>query len=309
MAKISIQYPSSFLSEYTYNCGDISFDVTKERKTQWLVLIDLLEKFKEICERHNLQWWADGGTLLGAVRHKGFIPWDDDIDIIMPRKDYEEYIRYASEELEEPYFNCCIQSDPLFRKMFSRLRNTSTTFISTSQDMNYRFCQGIFIDIFPLDNYPLNNAGFSLVANFISYQQTISSIRSIKGLKDPTNIDGFANEIKNIVRNYYDKANIINKMHADKYCTYSTCTVTKRYFKTCKYYVGYEEVPFEFTTIRIPIHAEECCKEQFGKDFMTPIKAKSNHSCKLLDLDNPYTMYLNLKKKYPSYPDYKPHFK
>ena len=67
------------------------------------VMVDILIEIDRICATHNIEYWIDYGTLLGAVRHKGFIPWDDDIDIVMPRKEYNRFIKIAQEELSDAY--------------------------------------------------------------------------------------------------------------------------------------------------------------------------------------------------------------
>ena len=75
------------------------------------VELDLLAEFDRVCRKHGLTYFVDSGTLLGAVRHKGFIPWDDDIDLIMQREDYERLVQIAAQEFQHPYFF----SDSLFR--------------------------------------------------------------------------------------------------------------------------------------------------------------------------------------------------
>ena len=98
MVPLELEIPESFYQPEERS----NYLVTAERKQLWAVHLDLLNKFQEICKRHNLKYWADGGTLLGAVRHQGFIPWDDDIDIVMLRDDFNKFIDFAQEELNYP---------------------------------------------------------------------------------------------------------------------------------------------------------------------------------------------------------------
>lgn len=128
-----------------------SYMVTAKMKKVWAVQLDLLRVFKEFCENHQLRYFLWSGTLLGAVRHKGFIPWDDDIDVAMPRKDYEAFKRLAAAELEEPYALHTNENDPgVFRGSMCRLRNSNTTGVEYP-DIE-RLCNwGIWIDILALD--------------------------------------------------------------------------------------------------------------------------------------------------------------
>ena len=79
------------------------FYIMGELKRVWAAQLKALEEIDKVCKRHNLKWFADCGTLLGTIRHKGYIPWDDDLDICMLRDDYEKFRIYAKEELPEGY--------------------------------------------------------------------------------------------------------------------------------------------------------------------------------------------------------------
>lgn len=127
------------------------FVVTEKRKKVWAAEMEILEKFDEVCRKHNLTYFAYYGTLLGAVRHHGFIPWDDDIDVAMLRDDYERLKLIASEEFREPYFFQSAYTDEMVWP-FSKVRDSRTTAVEFLDMPNLH--QGMFIDIFPLDDIP-----------------------------------------------------------------------------------------------------------------------------------------------------------
>ena len=124
-------------------------------KKVWSVEVDLLQKFIDVCNRHNLTYFAIGGTLLGAARHNGFIPWDDDVDIAMPRMDYIRLQQLAQSEFKFPYFfqTPVTERNARFFRPHAQLRNSMTTGYIAA-DANKRINKGIFIDIFPLDELP-----------------------------------------------------------------------------------------------------------------------------------------------------------
>ncbi|MBR2670362.1 MAG: LicD family protein [Solobacterium sp.] len=126
----------------------------KEVKRIHEIQLDMYKKFREVCQKYGLRYFAVHGTLLGAVRHHGFIPWDDDMDLAMPREDYDKLTKIASAEFGEPYFFQTPENDPeCFYGGYGKLRNENTTAIEW-QNQGHRCHQGIWIDIFPLDHLP-----------------------------------------------------------------------------------------------------------------------------------------------------------
>lgn len=115
--------------------------------------LEILKEFIRICKENNLQYYLVGGTCLGAVRHKGFIPWDDDIDVAMPRKDYDKFIT-LQDQMKKPYFIQTYKSDKNYIYNFAKVRDSSTTFVENffaCSQMNH----GVWIDVFPLDGMSL----------------------------------------------------------------------------------------------------------------------------------------------------------
>lgn len=112
--------------------------------------LDLLKEFIKVCDKHNLKWFLIGGSTLGAIRHKGFIPWDDDIDLGMPREDYDKFMELQYEFEGTPFFIQNFKSDPCYIYNYGKLRDSSTTFIENFYK-NHRINHGIWLDIFPID--------------------------------------------------------------------------------------------------------------------------------------------------------------
>ncbi|TRX66235.1 phosphorylcholine transferase LicD [Carboxylicivirga sp. M1479] len=116
-----------------------------------LVLLEMIRIVDEICREHDIKYWLTGGTLLGAIRHKGFIPWDDDADLAMSRKDYEKFLKIAPTKLPYGLFFQSAKTDSK-RTKWVRIRDDySTINLKNEQGKNYTYHKGIFLDIFPYD--------------------------------------------------------------------------------------------------------------------------------------------------------------
>ena len=114
-------------------------------------ILSIFLEFEKVCVQHNLQFYLSAGTLLGAIRHKGFIPWDDDMDVVMPRKDYELLIKHSDEWFSYPYELDCKEKTDNYPLRFAKVYDASTTMYS-KKSPNY--VGGVFVDIFPLDGLP-----------------------------------------------------------------------------------------------------------------------------------------------------------
>lgn len=117
--------------------------------------LDILCEIDRVCKKNDIKYFIMYGTLLGAVRHKGFIPWDDDIDIAMPIEDYERFLKIASKELRSKYIIDHIENNKKYYLPFAKIKNIKTTFIEKNA-VNYDGNNGIWVDIFPYYNYKIN---------------------------------------------------------------------------------------------------------------------------------------------------------
>ncbi len=160
-------------------------DLKDLRKAQ-LIMLDMLKEFDSICSEHNLRYWLDSGTLLGAVRHKGFIPWDDDIDISMPIEDYNKFLEIASNELSEDIFLQTKQSDREFKFDYAKLRSNRASIVEfheKNREVNYH--QGVFVDIFPMITIEKTQENINL------YEELFKELRanSAISLHTPNGVD------------------------------------------------------------------------------------------------------------------------
>lgn len=272
--------------------------------------LEILNAFTKVCEEHGLRYFADGGTAIGAVRHKGFIPWDDDIDVLMPREDYD---KLAS--LKEPfgknskYFIQTYKTDPCYPLHFMKIRDSSTTFIEnvyTAIRMNH----GVWIDIFPLDNYkrkdkPIPESSWrpSFILSWATMFYSFFFCFRRKFHKKTFFRDLGLNFIAllffwtGIFHYPYHLFEAFMKRHKNKDTKYLTSYCTnypshniflKEWFKKPI------KVPFEDSYVYIANGNHEYLTYLFG-DYMTPPpvdKQIGHHYNKGLDLTKPYTEYV-----------------
>lgn len=284
-------------------CG---FRVTTKMKKVFKVQLDMLEVVQDICKRHGLHYLLCGGSLLGAVRHKGYIPWDDDIDISMLRPDYDKFVKIANEELKPPYFLQTTLSDPNCDITFAKLRNSNTTAIVPGLlDRQGAINQGVFIDIFPVDGVPNNHTSYRrqiMVLNFLS---------TILGYAHMTYNPGGLRAVKKLLLKIVFKVvglrricewreSILRKYGVDEckksgqisFFGLNTCTnLPIRYFRDAV------EVPFEYLYVRIPRECDAVLTAQYG-DWHKIVKGTQYHGGLYFDPECPYEETLKKGIKY-----------
>lgn len=116
--------------------------------------LSILCAIHDICERNNIDYWLDGGTCLGAVRHGGFIPWDDDIDIAIREEDLPHFAEAAKRELPDGLFLQTKETDPTFPHPMMKIRDKNSLLVEFNDDFTKDYQKGLFVDIFPMTSYP-----------------------------------------------------------------------------------------------------------------------------------------------------------
>ena len=117
-------------------------------------ILDIFLVVKNICERHGLTYYAIGGTCIGAVRHNGFIPWDDDLDIAVPIEDWDEFWKIMKAELPPYYKVYCGNNIKHYRYVFNKIHDSRTSFIEKAEEKYIDAYKGIFIDVMPIAGIP-----------------------------------------------------------------------------------------------------------------------------------------------------------
>lgn len=151
--------------------------------------LDILCEVRDICNRNNIEYWLDGGTFLGAVRHGGFIPWDDDIDICIREEDTKRFMEVMQRELPNNLFLQTSETDPSYQSTIMKIRENNSFLVEFCDDFNRDYHKGIYIDVFPMTDYPNVSKTFCHAvtagyckANSILNKQHLYSWRSVAEL-------------------------------------------------------------------------------------------------------------------------------
>lgn len=170
---------------------DTSQTLKKLQETE----LEILDEISDLCTKHDITWWLDSGTALGARRHHGFIPWDDDIDIGMLRKDYDLFCKLAPKELPPEYSFHNARLENNFAPLFSKIWKEGTKF-TTQETLDANCSQGIFVDIFPYDYINTSIKG-KLAKKKMIYAQRLSYIYHSPNVKVPGK--GFVGQIQKLL--------------------------------------------------------------------------------------------------------------
>ena len=286
---------AEFKEEYFVGEYREGFFVERKMKHAWAAQIEVLEVLDQICRKHKIQYFADWGTLLGAVRHQGFIPWDDDIDIAMKREDYQRFLSVFSQEKPKEYCLKSIYTEEEWSHSLSRITNGREIRFDEKHLKRYHGCPYIVgIDIFPLDYIPRNNEAevqLGIVKAIMDLLLVIELQKQEVRKREDKEQEDAITEIEKICGiSINRKGNIenqllrlLNKVSAlygeeeSEELTFMADGCINKNSKFRKEWYGESIlVPFENIMIPIPRGYDEILKVMYG-DYMTPIQNKQSH--------------------------------
>lgn len=255
-----------------------------------LHILGNLMALDKVCREHQLRYFIVAGTMLGAVRHKGFIPWDDDLDVGMPRKDYDQLMAHAKEWMPAPYEVVAYETDSTYPLPFAKIQDASTTLI---ERMHLKYLGGVYIDVFPLDGMTSNpiKRQWHLMRYFY-YKRIIYFL-----CRDPyKHGHGPSSWIPLLCRKFYTLPGVQGAMQKlQKAYDYDTADLIidhdfgKRGIMPRHVYGQPTPIEFEGKTVMGVQQAHEYLTHLYG-DYMVipPGDKQKQHNFHLLDLNTPY---------------------
>lgn len=283
-----IKYPDNYFQAETRN----GFYIEEKMKRAWAAQIEVLDEIRRVCEILNIPFFADWGTLLGAVRHKGFIPWDDDLDIGMLRNDYSRFLNEAP-PLFDKYFELkSLYNDPTHDNV--KCRVISGRHMNFDKDYLNRFhnCPYVVgIDIFPIDYIPRDKDACNNQLHMIELVLSAASSIPENPPYDSSVIE-LLDSIENTFNIKFDRNNRpfheLKKLadilcaacppdEADEVCSMIDLAGGWNYHIPVEMYSRTINMPFETTTIPVPVGYDKLLRTKYGDDYMTPIQRSSSH--------------------------------
>lgn len=261
------------------------------------IMLEMLMKLDQICKKHSIPYMLFAGSMLGAVRHRGFIPWDDDLDVVMLRDAYERFLEVAPCELEDPYFLQREFSDhwPVF---FTKLRKNGTACIEKHIPHDPKLHQGIYIDIFPCDNLYDNRLLRGL--QFIASKVVIAKSLDARGyLTDSVVKKAFIficrflpmKPLLRLAQNSKGKSSKLVHTFFGATSNYKKGVFPRAWFTQTI------DMPFETDCFPVSAHYDQMLTALYG-DYMTPLPPEKR-GCKvhavIVDTDHSYEDYIGIQ--------------
>lgn len=285
---IMIHYESSYFNgEYVDD-----FFVEAKMKHAWAAQIEVMEQIRRVCDKHSIKFFADWGTLLGAVRHKGYIPWDDDLDLGMLRDDYERFIQVAQNELEGGLVLKSLYNDSEHDNVICRVVSGKSMNFDKEYLKRYHNCPYVVgVDIFPIDYITRDDEKLRYQLDMINLMmKTVASIpenppydedvlQLIKSIEEVLNVKlDKSNRIRHELKKQVDLlCGMYGAKDSDEVCSMLHLALVRDYRIKKESYEKVIEMPFENTTIPVPAGYDEILRVKYSDNYMTPRKGGGSH--------------------------------
>lgn len=290
------------------------FYISSIMKCCWASQLDVLLEIDRICRKYDIQYFAEWGTLLGAIRHGGFIPWDDDMDIAMKRIDYERFLKLAPNELPEGYEVLNYETEANYWDVMARIVNTN--FVNSSPKFLDAFHNNPYpsgIDIFPLDYVSNNKNEETLQKELVDLVKTVADTNGMGNVTEEE-LEYWLTLIEDLCHQKIDrKGNIKNQLYKILCCLYALYSEEETdrialmaqyldagasvYSKEC--YADSLRMPFDVITIPVPMGYDSILKLKYG-DYMKNVRKGGGHDYPYYEKQAEY-----LKGKGVEFPEYK----
>lgn len=280
-------------------------EITREYREKQMELLDL---FTNCCEQNHIPYYLNGGTLLGAVRHEGFIPWDDDMDVAVFRADYERLLQCLKAEIKEPFvLQIPEEMQEVYWGGFMRIRNANTTAAHMHEiiDGPDELCNGIWLDIQILDNVYENPFRRWIYLSRLRYWKGLRMAKSFYGkYKENWCVrKGYWMILKCISKRYsnYVIDEKISKIQGECKVTTSVASLAlhksnkQTIIRKSEWFGEGVKLRFEGMEVNAPQNYKADLEVMYGSDYMVPPKdAEKNGHGIIMDANRPYTCYRNL---------------
>ncbi len=267
-----------------------------------LTMLTMLKDFDAVCKKYDIHYTLFSGTALGAVRHGGFIPWDDDLDIIMPRSEYERFFEVASSDFDKDKYYLQREFSPHWPMFFSKLRLNNSTCIEKYRVKDRKMHQGVYIDIFPCDNLS-DNLLMRKMQFFASKIVIAKSLYKRGYLTDDIRKKCFMVLCRMLPLKPFWKMCVLKK-NVNTRMVHSFLGGSSDYGKSIyerHWMTETVDIMFEDGKFPISAHYDDLLSRLYGDYNVLP--SPKERVCKvhaaILDLNRPYTEYLEMQKDMP----------
>lgn len=264
------------------------------------IMFQMLCELDAICRRNNINYMLFAGSALGAVRHKGFIPWDDDLDIVMLREDYDRFLSVAPNELDSKQYYLQKEFSSHWPMFFSKLRKNNTACIERQIPKDSKMHQGIYIDIFPCDNLSDNKIIRKL--QFVASKIVIAKSVYRRGyLTDSVLKKMFIQASRLLPLKPFWKFTT-NQRARDSNMVHTFFGGARNYQKNVyprKWFEHSVQLPFEGGLFPVSAYYDDLLRKMYG-DYMTPLpeeKRGQKIHAEIMDTETSYEKYIGIQEK------------